>query len=89
LIKPAGARIRSIQINYYINSGYNCLAGLIFRDKDGNILMECGDLEPDNDLASHIVYVNEGERIIAMRSKTLKDGSWRGLHCDIGFLLSR
>lgn len=51
--------------------------------------MECGDLEPDNDLASHIVYVNEGERIIAMRSKTLKDGSWRGLHCDIGFLLSR
>ena len=42
LIKPAGAVIRSIDIQYWIFGGRNLLYGLRFKDKDANTLLQCG-----------------------------------------------
>ena len=90
LIKPAGAIIRSILIQYCIYDGRNLLFGLRFKDKDANTLLQCGALiAPDNRNINHTMVVNEDERVVGVRSKTRKDGSYPGLHYDIEFLLCK
>ena len=88
LIKPAGAIIRSIDICYYITSGFNVLYGLRFKDKDANTLLECGIFcAPSDRWINHTMVVNEDERVVGVRSKTPKDVIHAGYHHDIEFLL--
>ena len=88
LIKPAGAIIRSIDIQYLIYGYGNQLCGLRFKDKDANTLLQCGVLRAPNEwYINHTMVVNEDERVVGVRSKTWKDGSHPGLHYDIEFLL--
>ncbi len=91
LIKPAGAIIRSIDIQYLINGDYgNLLYGLRFKDKDANTLLECGGFHaPDSNHKNHTMAVNEDERVVGVRSKTRKDGSYTGNQYDIEFLLCK
>ena len=86
LIKPAGAIIRSIDIQYGIYDGCNWLFGLRFKDKDANTLLQCGYFSaPDSDCINHTMAVDEDERVAGVRSKTHKNVP--GEHCDIEFLL--
>ena len=89
LIKPAGAIIRSIDIQYNINGNYgNLLGGLRFKDKDANTLLECGVFSPpSSSQINHTMVVNEDERVVGLRSKTRNEGLYPGTHCDIEFLL--
>ena len=89
LIKPVGAIIRSIDIQYFIYSDCtNGLEGLRFKDKDSNTLLQCGDFgAPDKYYIYHTMVVNEDERIVGVRSKTWKNGNSCGRHWDIEFLL--
>ena len=90
-IKPAGAITRSIDIQYSYHGLYriNILSGLRLKDKDANTLLECGVFNPpDSTYINHTMVVDEGERIVAMRSKTWRNFSGAGMHCDIEFLLS-
>ncbi len=75
LIKPAGAIIRSIDIQYYIHGSYgNLLGGLRFKDKDANTLLECGYFQaPNSSFVNHTMAVNEDERVVGVRSKTYKN----------------
>ena len=78
LIKPAGAIIRSIDIQYRRYDGVNMLIGLRFKDKDANTLLQCGVFGSGSDLffapsstyINHTMVVNEDERVVGVRSKT-------------------
>ncbi len=89
LIKPAGAIIRSIDIQYYIISSYgNLLCGLRFKDKDGNTLLQCGNFNaPNSTFINHTMAVNEDERVVGVRSKT--ENGYPGNQQDIEFLLCK
>ena len=90
LIKPAGTIIRSIDIQYYRNNdGTNGLLGLRFKDKDANLLLQCGEFEePSQFKINHTIVINEDERVVGLRSKTAEDGSEiLGVHFEIEFLL--
>jgi hypothetical protein len=90
LIKPTGALIRKIEIQYYIDENYggDLLFGLRFLDKDSYTLLECGNwTAPDKSYINHTMVINEDERIFGMRSKTI--GSYPGYHFDIEFLLCK
>jgi hypothetical protein len=63
---------------------------LRFKNKDANTLLQCGLLsEPRKDYINHTMVINEDERVVGVRSKTLKDGSKPGEHYDIEFLLRK
>ena len=88
LIEPAGGIIRSIEIGYFISEYGNQLSGLIFKDKDANTLLQCGDFyAPGGNRIKHTMVVNEDERVVGVRSKADKDGTYPGYHYDIEFLL--
>ena len=88
LIKPAGAIIRSIDIQYFIDIGTKGLLGLRFKDKDAITLLQCGEFDqPSSRYINHTMIINEDERIVGVRSKTWKDGSSPGCQFDIEFLL--
>ena len=88
LIKPAGAIIRSIEIQYCIWEDLNWLRGLRFKDKDANTLLDCGEFYvPDKWYINHTMVVNEDERVVAVRSKTHRDVERVGCNFDIEFLL--
>ena len=86
-IKPAGAIIRSIDIHYTIYEGTNALCGLRFNDKDANTLLQCGYFCIPNDHIKYTMVVDEDERVVSVRSKTLKGEGAPGCHYDIEFLL--
>jgi hypothetical protein len=89
LIEPAGAIIRSIDIQYYIDSDEcNRLIGLRFKDKDANTLLLCGEFNPpSNRQINHTIDIKKDERVVGVRSKTSKDGGCAGYHFEIEFLL--
>ena len=90
LIKPAGAIIRSIDIQYCFNGDGNLLCGLRFKDKDANTLLECGDFRAlDSSFVNHTMAVNEDERVVGVRSKTYKNNGAPGRQFDIEFLLCK
>ncbi len=85
LIKPD--QIRMIYMHHFDGKYNNCLAGLLLLDKDSNILAHCG--EWGSHYKNHTMLINEDERLVGVRSKTLKDGSDLGTHHDIEFLVCK
>ena len=84
LISNPEVMIRSIDIYYHIWQGGNMLLGLIFKDKDDNILLQCGYFEQPNDnYYNSTVPIDDDERIVGVRSKTRKNGVLLGAHYDI------
>ncbi len=90
LLNPTGARISQVDIQYYIDDNYggDLLFGLRFLDKDGYVLLECGNwTAPDKSYKNHSMAINDDERLFGVRSKTI--GSYPGYHFDIEFLLCK
>ncbi len=89
LIKPKGAHIRRIDIQYCKN-GVNPLSGLRLCDKDNNTLLQCGEWEaPNKTYKNHTMVINEDERLVGVRSKTAKVSGCLGYHFDIEFLVCK
>ena len=65
------------------------LQGIQFLDADGNILLRIGDNNKDCGII-HSVPIDQGERILGMKSKLLDPtGQHSCICCDVRFLIGR
>ncbi len=88
LIKPAGAIIRSIYIEYLIINDGQWLTALRFKDKVANTILQSRKFNVLRVFyIDHTIFINEDERVVGVRSKTCKDGSCPESHSNFEFLL--
>lgn len=68
---------------YYDDS----IAGFKFFDKDGKCVLETEIISLDANIEE--IFLQEGERLLGVRSKSYNDGDYVAFHCNMVFIFGK
>ena len=87
-IYPQNSVVRTAKIRYYSGSTYQgALSGIELLDKEKRSIMKVGWWEPSGEHTTHLVELEEGERIVGYRSG--RKGETYARHYDFQFIIGR